>query len=392
MDNFDFYSPTYFVFGKARQHETGKYAKQYGATKVLLHYGKGSVIKSGLLEQVKKSLDDAGIAYAELGGVEPNPKADIVYEGIELVRKEKVDFIIAVGGGSAIDSAKAIAIGALYDGDFWDFYVKRIVVEKAVPIGVVLTIAAAGSEGSPSSVITKDGNKRSLMFGSDLVRPKFAVLNPELPATLPPYQVACGGTDIMAHLLERYFTNTKNVETTDRMIEALLLTMIEELPKVVKNPADYESMANVMWAGSLAHNNVVGVGRSQDWASHRIEHELSALYGIAHGAGLAVVFPAWMKYTYEHDVERFARLAKNVWGIENGDKKEMALKAIQSFKDFWSSIGMPTTFEQINGKKEDIPFLAKNVTYTNAGDTVGGFVPLKEDDVVKIYGLMSNDK
>jgi alcohol dehydrogenase YqhD (iron-dependent ADH family) len=388
IDNFDFYSPTYFSFGKGKQYEVGKLAKKFEASKVLLHYGKGSVVKSGLLDQVKKSLENADINFVELGGTEPNPKSDLVYKGIELAQKEKIDFIIAVGGGSVIDSAKAMAIGTHYNGDFWDFYSKNMTVEKAVPLGVVLTIAAAGSEGSSSSVITHNGNKRSQTYRSDFVRPKFAIMNPELAATLPSYQVACGGADIMAHLLERYFTNTKNVEVTDRLIEGLLLTVIKELPKAVKNPVDYETMANIMWAGTLAHNNVVGVGRAQDWASHRIEHKLSALYGIAHGAGLAVVFPAWMKYVVSQDVERFARLGQMVWGILDNDKEKAAYECISKFKEFWSSLGLPTTFAEINGKREDIPYLAKNTTYTNEDGTVGGFMRLREYDIIKIYDLM----
>ena len=381
MDNFDFYSPTYFKFGKDTEKETGSLAKRFGAKKVLLHYGKGSVVKSGLLERVKDSLNSAGISHVELGGVQANPLADLVYEGIDLARRENIDFIIAVGGGSAIDSAKAIAAGVPYEGDFWDFYSAKARVEKALPVGVVLTISAAGSEGSNGSVISAQGGKLKRSTGSDMIRPKFAIMNPSLTATLPPYQVACGGADIMAHLFERYFTNTQDVETTDQLIEALLRAVIINLPKAVANPADYEAQANIMWAGMLAHNNVVGVGRVQDWASHRIEHELSAMYDVAHGAGLATVFPAWMKYTLKHDPARFARLATNVWGVADG------MAGIEKLKNFWSSLGLPTTFKELGGKEEDIPHLVKNITYTPAG-TNGTFVPLKEADVAAIYALM----
>ena len=313
MNNFTFYSPTYFVFGKDQENNAGQYVKRFGGSKVLLHYGGGSVVRSGLLARVKASLEKEGLSYVELGGAKPNPHSGLVYEGIALCRKENVDFVLAVGGGSTIDSAKAIAAGAVYDGDFWDFYCGKP-VEKALPVGTVLTIAAAGSEGSPDSVITKEEGMLKRGASGEALRPVFSILNPALTQTLPAYQTACGVTDIMAHLFERYFTNTKDVEVTDRVIEGLLMTMIHEAPKVIKNPDDYQSRANIMWAGMLAHNNCCGVGRDQDWASHCIEHELSALYDCAHGAGLAVIFPAWMQYNMNHDVMRFAQLASRVWG------------------------------------------------------------------------------
>ncbi len=267
MENFNFYSPTEFVFGKGRAAEAGNFVKKYGGTKVLIHYGGGSAVKSGLINTVKKSLDDAGIPYCELGGVKPNPRDTLVYKGIELCKKEGVDLILAVGGGSVIDSSKAIAIGVPYDGDFWDMYSGKP-VEKALPVATVLTIAAAGSEGSSSSVITKENGMLKRGTNSDLTRPKFSVMDPALTQTLPAYQTACGATDIMAHVFERYFTNTTEVEITDRLCEAVLLTMVRETPRVIADPDNYDARANIMWAGMVAHNNLCGVGREQDWNSH----------------------------------------------------------------------------------------------------------------------------
>ncbi|MBQ7463967.1 MAG: iron-containing alcohol dehydrogenase [Lachnospiraceae bacterium] len=346
MENFDFYSPTEFVFGKDRENETGKYVKKHGGSKVLIHYGGGSVKRSGLLERVQASLDQEKIEYVLLGGVKPNPRSGLVYEGIEICKTEKVDFILAVGGGSTIDSAKAIAAGTVYDGDFWDFYMgKRI--EKALPVGTVLTIAAAGSEGSPDSVITKEEGMFKRGASGDAIRPKFSILNPALTQTLPPFQTAAGITDIMAHLYERYLTNTKEVEVTDRLIEGLLLTMIHEGPRVIADPDNYEVRANIMWAGMMAHNNSCGVGRSQDWNSHNIEHELSALYDCAHGAGLAVTLPAVFTYVMDHDVMRFAKAAVRVWGCEmDFDHPEVTAKeGIERLRRFFISIGMPKNFE-----------------------------------------------
>lgn len=308
MENFRFYAPTYFAFGKDSEKSTGELVKRFGGTKVLIHYGGGSVKKNGVLDAVTEALEAEGIAFIELGGVMPNPRSGLVYEGIELCRKEGVDFILAVGGGSAIDSAKAIAAGVPYDGDFWDYYSKGIPVNHAVPVGTVLTIAAAGSEGSPDTVITYEEGMLKRGASGEALRPKFSILNPEYTCTLPPYQTACGITDIMIHVCERYFTNTKDVEITDRLCEAVMKTMIEESPKVIADPGNYQARANIMWAGMVAHNNICGVGRQQDWASHDIEHELSALYDCAHGAGLAVVAPAWMAFVMNHDINRFAQL------------------------------------------------------------------------------------
>lgn len=390
MNNFTFYSPTYFVFGKDEENSAGKYVKRFGGSRILIHYGGGSVVRSGLLDRVKDSLTAEGLSFVELGGVKPNPRSGLVYEGIELCREENVDFVLAVGGGSAIDSAKAIAAGTVYEGDFWDFYMGKP-VEKALPVATILTIAAAGSEGSPDSVITKEEGMFKRGASGEAYRPVFSILNPALTQTLPAYQTACGITDIMAHLFERYFTNTRDVEVTDRVIEALLMTMIHEAPKVIANPDDYQARANIMWAGMMAHNNCCGVGRDQDWASHDIEHELSALYDCAHGAGLAVVFPAWMEYNMNHDVMRFAQVANRVWGCAmDFQHPEITAKAgILALRNFLKSIGMPQTMAELGGREEDIPYMAHTAVYGNGRTgSLGGFVSLKEEDVANIYKLM----
>lgn len=391
MDNFQFWSPTEFVFGKNTETESGRYVKKYGGTKVLVHYGSNSAVKSGLLDRVTESLKNEGIDFVLLGGVQPNPRDTKVYEGIELCRKEGVDFILSVGGGSCIDSAKGIALGVPYDGDFWDFYGTGKPVEKALPIGTVLTIAAAGSEGSGASVVTKEEGMLKRDTGSDLLRPRFSILNPELTCTLPAYQTACGATDIMAHVFERYFTNTKEVEITDRLCEAVLLTMIKETPRVIADPYNYEARANIMWAGTVAHNDIVGVGRSQDWNSHGIEHELSGLYDCAHGAGLAVIMPAWMEFVCSHNVMRFAQMAVRIWGCElNFENPEATAKqGINAFRRFLSSIGMPINFEQLGAKEEDIPVLVEKFGLGEDGRT-GGFVSLSSEDVAEIYRIAAN--
>ncbi len=391
MDNFNFYSPTEFVFGKGRESECGKYVKKNGGTKVLIHYGGGSVIRSGLLDRVKESLTAEGISFTELGGVQPNPRDTKVYEGIELCKTEGVDFILAVGGGSVIDSSKAIALGALYDGDFWDFYDKKAVIEKALPVGTVLTIAAAGSEGSGNTVITKTDGMWKRGAGSDVLRPKFSVMNPELTFTLPAYQTACGATDIMAHVFERYFTNTTEVEITDRMCEAVLCTIIKEVPRVLENPENYDARANIMWAGTMAHNNICGVGREQDWNSHGLEHELSGLYDVAHGAGLAVMMPAWMEFVMSHNVMRFAQMAVRVFGVAMNfeNPEETAKLGIKAFRKFLRSIGMPINFAELGAKEEDIPELAEKFAVTKIGTngTTGGFVKLTKEDAAEIYRI-----
>lgn len=390
MDNFNFYSPTYFEFGKKTELKAGQLVSQFGGTKVLLHYGGKSAIESGLLDRVKKSLDNEKIEYVELGGVKPNPRSDLVYEGIKIARENNVDFILAVGGGSTIDSSKAIAAGAIYDGDFWDYYMKKPVL-KALPIGVVLTIAAAGSEGSPNSVITKVEGMLKRGATGDALRPKFAILNPALTQTLPAYQSACGATDILAHLYERYLTNTPNVEVTDRLIEALMKTIISETPKVLGDPNNYDARANIMWAGTLAHNNVCGVGRTQDWSSHKLEHELSALYDCAHGAGLATCMPAVFTYTLDHDIDRFAMVAHNVWGIPYDEElpKKTAIEGINALKNFLHEIGMPINFGELGAKEEDIDYLAHTCVYgNNQNGELNLFTKITEEDARNIYKLM----
>lgn len=390
MENFTFYSPTFFVFGKESENQAGEYVKKFGGSKVLIHFGGSSAKKSGLLDRVEASLKKENIPFVELGGVKPNPRSGLVYEGIELCKKEKIDFILAVGGGSTIDSAKAIAAGVVYDGDFWDFYMGKA-IEKALPIGTVLTIAAAGSEGSPDSVITKEEGMFKRGASGNAIRPKFSILNPALTQTLPPHQTAAGITDIMAHLYERYLTNTKEVEVTDRLIEALLLTMKHEGPRVIADPDNYEARANIMWAGMMAHNNSCGVGRSQDWNSHNIEHELSALYDCAHGAGLAVTMPAVFKYVMNHNVMRFAQVAVRVWGCQmDFEHPEVtALEGINALQSFLVSLGMPKNFAELGAKEEDIPKLVEVLCRGDGRQgSISGFVTLNEDDCTKIYKMM----
>ncbi len=388
MNNFVFCSPTTFVFGRDAEHKTGDYARQFGLKKAMIHYGGGSVVRSGLLDRVKASLDQAGVAWIELGGVQPNPRDSLVYTGIELGRKENVDLILAVGGGSAIDSAKAIAAGIPYAGDFWDFYVGKAQVASSVPVATVLTIPAAGSEGSPSSVITRENGLLKRGLTAQSLRPLFSILNPELTFTLPPYQTACGSADIMSHVFERYLTNTKDVEFSDRLCESVLQTMIQDVPRVLAKPDDYGARSNIMWAGMIAHNDIVGVDREQDWSSHDIEHELSALYDVTHGAGLAVVFPAFMRYTMKHDVMRFAQLAVRVWGCEMDyqNPERTALQGIDRLVAFYRSIGLPTTFEELGAKAEDIPLMASKLNLV-AGRRLGSFNPLTTADVEAIYRL-----
>ncbi len=381
-----FYSPTEFAFGKETELQTGALVKKFHGTKALIVFGGGSVLRSGLLERVKESLDKEGIAHVEMGGVQPNPTDPKVYEGIGLGRREKVDFLLPVGGGSVIDTAKAIAAGIPYDGDFWDFFTGKAVPEKALRIGVVLTIPAAGSEGSGNSVITKtDGLKKLSLRTPEVLRPAFAVMNPELTYTLPAWQTASGITDMMAHIMERYFTNTADTEVTDRLCEGTLKAIIKEALTVIKEPENYGARANIMWAGTIAHNGICGVGCEEDWASHFMEHEVSALYDVTHGAGLAVIFPAWLTYMADHNVRKVAQFANRVWDVPaSEDKKAMALEGVARMKAFLHEIGMPTTFRELGIENPDISALVCRL-HENKGEFVGNYVKLDRQATRQIY-------
>ena len=388
MNNSVFYSPTEFVFGKATEMQVGALARKHGARKVMIVYGGGSVVRSGLLDRVKQSLQEAGIEYCLIGGVQPNPVDTKVYEGIEFCRREQADMLLPVGGGSVIDTAKAIAAGALYEGDFWDFYIGKAKVTKALKVAVVLTIPAAGSEGSGNTVITKlDGLQKLSLRVPEVLRPVFSIMNPELTYTLPPFQTACGVADMMAHIMERYFTNTQEVEVGDRLCEGTLMAIINEAPKAMRNPEDYGARANLMWAGMIAHNGTCGVGCEEDWASHFLEHEISAIYGVTHGAGLSVIFPAWMTWMVEHNVGKIAQYAVRVWGVpESEDKKAVALEGIGKLKAFFSSLGLPVTFKELGVENPDIDRLADSL-HRNKGELVGNYVKLTKQDSREIYHL-----
>jgi len=389
MLNFTYNVPTKFHFGRGAENDAGALIREFGAKKVLIHYGGGSAVRSGLIGRVEKSLADAGIAYVELGGVQPNPRDTLVYKGIELVRREGVDFILAVGGGSTIDSSKAIAHGACYDGDFWDFFCGRAMPEKTMPFGAVLTMSAAGSESSNSCVITQDSTKTKRGLRTELNRCRLAIMNPELPMTLPPYQIACGATDILAHMMERYFTSTEDVDLIDRMAEGAMAAVIRAARIAVKNPADYDAQSQLMWASTIAHNDTVGVGRVQDWGSHQIEHELSAMYDVAHGAGLAVVVPAWMRYHYNKDVMRFAQFAVRVYNCEMDFQhpERTALRGIEAHEQFLRDIGMPLTLKELGAKAEDIPYMAKKTKKTNPDGTTGGTFHMTAEDIEAILHI-----
>ena len=388
MNKFTYITPTRYVFGKDAERAVGTQARIYGMSHVLLVYGKGSVIRSGLLDRVKASLDSEGITYTELGGVQPNPTDEKVYEGIDLGRSAAVDGVIAVGGGSAIDTAKAIAAGILYDGDFWDFYAGKTIVDNALPIGVVLTIPAAGSEGSGNSVIThRDGMKKISLRTDMALRPKFSCLNPELTYTLPPYQTACGICDMMIHIFERYFSPTPEVEVTDRVAEGLIQAIMTEAPKVMAKPDDYDARANIMWSGTLAHNGVCGTGRVEDWTSHFMEHEVSALYPeVAHGAGLAVMVPAWMTYVSRRNPSKTAQLARRALGVTDHDDLSAAMEGIGRLRAFFSSLGLPASLTELGVKEADIPLMVEKL-HLNKGEEIGGYVRLTARDTTEIYNL-----
>lgn len=389
MRNFVFQNATKIVFGRGTEAETGRLVRQY-ADRVLLHYGGGSIKASGLYDRLMRSLSEAGVSVVELGGVQPNPRLSLVREGIELCRKENLRFILAAGGGSVIDSAKAIAIGVDYDGDVWDFFSKGAKPKTALPIGVVLTIPAAGSESSSSAVITKEDGMLKYSVGSDLIRPQFAVMNPELTCTLPPYQTVCGASDIMAHVMERYFTQEPDVDFSDRLCESTLQTIIKHVPIVLREPDNYAARAEIMWAGTVAHNDLLSAGRVGDWGSHLIEHELSALYDVAHGAGLSVVFPAWMRYVYRQNVTRFVQFATRVFGVEPDlwNPEATALEGISRLTAFYRSVGLPVTLSELGVPSDRLPEMAKRAT---SRGKLGNFMKLGEEDVLAILNLAKGE-
>ena len=387
MLNFNYYTPTRYVFGRGVELQAGSLTREMGCRNVLLVYGMGSVVRSGLLDRVKGALEASGIGFTDFGGIKPNPTDDRVYEGIGLVRSSGIDGIVAVGGGSAIDTAKAIACGVPYDGDFWDFYAGLAVVEQALPVGVVLTIPAAGSEGSGNSVITKLDGMHKISLRTDwALRPKFACLNPELTFTLPPYQTASGIADMMAHIFERYFSTTEGVEVTDRVAEGVLQAIIAEAPKVMAKPDDYDARANIMWCGTLAHNGICGTGRKEDWVSHFMEHELSAVYGVTHGAGLAVITPAWMTFMATHRPSKIAQFARRVFHVDTIDDRLAALEGISRLRAFYSSLGLPVTLAGLGIENPDFDLLVSKL-HENKGEEFGGYYRLTKAETREIYGL-----
>ena len=387
MDNFIFHNYTKIIFGKKAEKTVGEEIKKYG-TRVLLHYGGGSIKRNGIYESVTNSLNEAGVEYIELGGVQPNPLVSLVREGVRLCKENKIEAILAVGGGSVIDSAKAIALGALYDGDVWDFHARKAMPERSLPLGTVLTIPAAGSESSDCSVITNEDGLIKRGLHGECMYPEFSVINPELMYTLPKNQIANGCSDIFAHLAERYFTNTKGVEFTDRLIEAAMKTVINNAKKMYEGTADYDTWAQVVWAGTIAHNNLLNTGRVGDWGSHNIEHELSAHYGIAHGAGLAIIFPAWMKYVMNHDIPRFVQFATRVFNVENNvfDPIGTAAKGIEAYEDFLKSLELPLRLSQAGIGTEKFDIMSKQAIEIGGGKQ-GHFVELAEKDITEILQL-----
>ncbi len=390
MKNFVYQLPTKFLFGRGAENEVGREVRALGGTKVLIHYGGGSAVRSGLIDRVKKALDAENIGYVELGGVQPNPRDTMVYKGIALARREGVDFVLAVGGGSSIDSSKAIAHGLQYDGDFWDFFCGKAKPEKTTPLGVVLTMSAAGSESSNSCVITQESTRTKRGLRSELNRPRFAAMNPELAMTLPPYQIACGATDILAHIMERYFTCETEVDLTDRLCEGAMQAVIRAAKIAVKTPDSYDAQAQLMWGSTIAHNETLGVGRVSDFGSHQIEHELSALYDVPHGAGLAVVFPAWMRFQLSKNPMRFAQFAVRVYGcsMDFEHPERTALAGVEAHEAFLREIGMPVTLRELGARAEDIPALVAKTKKTNLETmTTGGAFPMTTQDIEAILHL-----
>ena len=388
MENFEFYSPTRIIFGKNQENRVGKEVKKY-ASKVMLVYGRNSIKASGLYDKVIDSLDSEKIKHVELSGVQGNPKLSLVYEGIKLAKKEEVEFVLAIGGGSVIDTAKAIALGAKSDKDVWDYYAKGEIVKSALRVGTILTVVGAGSEMSNSSVITNEENKLKRSVKTDLLTPTFSILNPELTYTVSPYQTACGSFDALSHLMERYFTKTKNVELTDHLIEAAMITIIDNAPIAIKDPTNYAARAELMWSATIAHNGLLNTGRVGDWACHAMEHELSGELDIPHGEGLAMITPSWMKYVYTEDVDRFVQFAQRVFKVEpQGSKEDIALKGIDSLKQFAAELGLKTDIKSLDLSDEALHALSKRAL--TLVPSIGHFKKLGEEDIYKIYKLSDN--
>lgn len=390
MLNFEYYTPTRVIFGTGTENETGAQIKKHGGRRILVHYGSESAKKSGLLDKVIQSIKDEGLYCTTLGGVVPNPRLGKVYEGIALCKKENIDFILAVGGGSTIDSAKAIALGAVSDGEVWDFFLDLRVPERALPVGSVLTLAAAGSETSLSSVITNEEGWLKRGLNLEILRPKFAIMNPELTYTLPPYQTASGIVDIMMHTMDRYFSPTKGVDFVDRISEALLQSVIKAGTSCMENPSEYEARANLMWAGSVSHNNLTGTGKLTDFAPHAIEHELSGKYDVAHGAGLAAIWPHWARFVYEADVMKFAQYAVRVWNISMDfeNPQRTALEGIAATERYFRSIGMPANLKElgIEASAGDIEEMSEKCTFFGKR-TIGNFKNLGYNEIKAIYEM-----
>lgn len=387
-NNFNYYTPTQIVFGKGAELQTGALVQAQNCKKVLLHYGSGSARKSGLLDRIEKSLTEEEIAYVQLGGVVPNPRLSLVYKGIELCRKESVDFILAVGGGSVIDSAKAIGYGVANEGDVWELYDRKKQASGCLPIGAVLTIAAAGSEMSDSSVITKEEGGIKRGYSSDYCRLKFAVMNPELTMSLPPYQTASGCTDILMHTMERYFTAGSHMELTDSIAEGLMRTVMKNAEILRDEPGNYDARAEVMWASSLSHNGLTGCGIvDKDFASHALQHEVGGMFDVAHGAGLAAIWGSWARYVYRDCLSRFVKFALDVMGVEAGNSdEETALKGIEAMEAFYHRIGMPVSLKElgISPSDEQLQELAKKCSIASGGKK-GSAKVLREADMLAIY-------
>ena len=391
MRDFVYHAPTEVVFGKQSEEKVAGLVKKYGGHKVLVHYGGKSAQKSGLLDKICGLLRDGGVDFVCLGGVVPNPRLSLVHKGIDLCRKEGVDFILAVGGGSVIDSAKAIACGVPFDGEVWDFYIGKASPKCYLPVACVLTIPAAGSEMSDSSVITNEDGDVKLGYSNQMSRCRFAIMNPVRTFTLPPYQTAAGVTDMMMHTMERYFSPEDDMDLTDAVAEALLRSMMENVFKVLADPEDYRARAQIMWGGSLAHNDLTGCGLTGDWATHEIEHELSGMFDVTHGAGLAAIWPSWARYVYKENVSRFVRFAVNVMGVPQDftDPEGTALKGIEAMERFYHAIGMPINIHELIGKEITDAEIKEMVRKCSRDGriTQGGFKVLEPKDMEAIYRM-----